>query len=83
MVVLADDLPMSTAILPKIQSRDDLFLALFFHDIGKGQGGDHSVIGERIAHKVCGRWGLEPARIDTIAWLVRYHLIMSNTAFRL
>ena len=38
--------------LPKIEL---LYLAGIFHDLGKGKGGDHSEIGEKIVEKFCKR----------------------------
>ncbi|MGF1474784.1 MAG: [protein-PII] uridylyltransferase [Geminicoccaceae bacterium] len=78
---LADELPMATSLMPNVVSRDALFLALFFHDLGKGRGGDHSVIGEQIVRTVGERWRLPGEEIETVAWLVRHHLLMSATAF--
>ena len=79
---LADDHPLSTEVIHKVLSREVLYVALLLHDIAKGRGGDHSVIGAEVAEKVCPRLGLTPEQTDTVAWLVRYHLLMSNTAFK-
>ena len=39
-------------------------------------------IGAEIALKLGPRFGLDPAETETVAWLVRYHLLMSSTAFK-
>src|SRR3954454_12000780 len=79
---LKDDHPLSTAIIKQIASRRVLYVAVLLHDIAKGRGGDHSVIGAEIALKLCPRFGLDPAETETVAWLVRYHLLLSSTAFK-
>ncbi len=80
--LLADELPLATSLMPKILSRRALFVALLLHDIAKGRGGDHSELGERIALKLGPRFGLTDEETETAAWLVRHHLLMSNTAFK-
>ena len=80
---LKEDHPISTAILQKqIASRRALYVAVLLHDIAKGRGGDHSVIGAEIALKLCPRLGLDPAETETVSWLVRHHLLLSSTAFK-
>lgn len=79
---LAADHPLSTEVIQKVISRRVLYVAVLLHDIAKGRGGDHSVIGADIAKRVCPRLGLSPAETETVAWLVRWHLLMSNTAFK-
>jgi [protein-PII] uridylyltransferase len=80
---LKKDHPLSTAILQKqIASRRVLYVAVLLHDIAKGRGGDHSTIGAEIALKLCPRFGLDEAETETVSWLVRYHLLMSATAFK-
>src|SRR4029078_7922002 len=46
---LKEELPVASEIMPTIQSRRALYLATLLHDIPKGRGGDHSVIGEQAA----------------------------------
>ncbi|MET0249690.1 MAG: [protein-PII] uridylyltransferase [Sphingobium sp.] len=79
---LAQDHPLATDIMSKLVSRRVLYIAVLLHDIAKGRGGDHSVLGAEIAHQLCPRLGLTPAETETVAWLVRYHLLMSATAFK-
>src|SRR4051794_21025393 len=80
---LKTDHPLSTAIVQKqIASRRVLYAAVLLHDIAKGRGGDHSVIGAEIALKLCPRFGLDPAETETVSWLVRQHLLLSSTAFK-
>ena len=79
---LADDHPLATGIVHKVVSRRVLYLAILLHDIAKGRGGDHSVIGEGIAWEVGARLGLEEEETETVAWLVRHHLAMSHTALK-
>jgi [protein-PII] uridylyltransferase len=79
---LKDDHPLSTALFKQIASRRVLYVAVLLHDIAKGRGGDHSVLGEQVALELCPRLGLDEAETETVAWLVRYHLLLSNTAFK-
>ena len=79
---LKTDHPISTAIFRQIASRRVLYVAVLLHDIAKGRGGDHSVIGSEIALRLCPRFGLDPAETETVSWLVRYHLLLSSTAFK-
>ena len=79
---LADDHPLSTALFNQIASRRVLYVAVLLHDIAKGRGGDHSELGAEVALELCPRFGLDEAETETVAWLVRYHLLLSNTAFR-
>jgi len=79
---LKDELPLATSIMPTIDSRRALFLAVLLHDIAKGRGGDHSILGEGVAQKLGPRLGLSDEETETVAWLVRWHLLMSNAAFK-
>ncbi len=79
---LAGELPLSTEVMPKLLSRRELYVATFLHDIAKGRGGDHSVLGEAVAKRLCPRFGLPDASTETVAWLVRHHLVMSRFAFK-
>jgi [protein-PII] uridylyltransferase len=79
---LKEDHPLSADVVHKILSRPVLYLSVLLHDIAKGRGGDHSVLGADVALQVGPRLGLSAAETETVAWLVRYHLAMSGTAFQ-
>ncbi len=59
-----------------------LYCALFLHDIGKGQKEHHSIVGAKVAQELCPRWGFDKEETEMVAWLVRHHLDMSDTAFK-
>ncbi|HSX54764.1 MAG TPA: [protein-PII] uridylyltransferase [Sphingomonas sp.] len=77
-----EDHPLASGILDQIASRRALYVAVLLHDIAKGRGGDHSELGAEVAIRLCPRLGLTPAETETVAWLVRWHLLMSATAFK-
>lgn len=79
---LATEHPLATRIITQIGSRRALYVALFLHDIAKGRGGDHSELGAAVAEKLGPRFGLSASETETAAWLVRWHLLFSDTAFR-
>ncbi len=79
---LAVDHPLAAGILKRIVSRRVLYVAVLLHDIAKGRGGDHSVLGAEVAQRLCPRLGMSAAETETVAWLVRCHLLMSATAFK-
>lgn len=79
---LKDDAPIASQVVKEVLSRRVLYLAVLLHDIAKGRAGDHSVLGGDVAEKLCPRLGLTAEETEQVAWLVRYHLLMSNTAFR-
>jgi len=79
---LEDDHPLAAGILKHIVSRRVLYVAVLLHDIAKGRSGDHSVLGAEVAERLCPRLGMSAAETETVAWLVRFHLLMSATAFK-
>jgi [protein-PII] uridylyltransferase len=77
-----EDHPLASVIMPSIEKRTALYVAMFLHDIAKGRTEDHSLAGVAVARSLCPRLGLSAAETDTVAWLVENHLIMSDTAQR-
>lgn len=77
---LVEELPVVSGILAEGINRKVIYLALLLHDIGKGRPEDHSILGAQIARRVCPRLGLSTEECETVEWLVRYHLLMSDMA---
>jgi [protein-PII] uridylyltransferase len=64
-------------------ARPDLLLVgSLLHDIGKGRGGDHSVVGESLARQVGRRLGFAPPDVEVLGAMVRHHLLLPHTATR-
>lgn len=76
----ADDHPLSTSMMPLIEDKEALFLAMLLHDTGKGGAGGQEKAGARAARAACERLGLERSKIELVAWLVEHHLVMSDYA---
>lgn len=77
---LIEELPIASGILQKGVNRKVLYVALLLHDIGKGQPEDHSVLGAKIARVVAPRLGLNKKECELVEWLIRNHLLLSDTA---
>ncbi|HUS54091.1 MAG TPA: [protein-PII] uridylyltransferase [Thermohalobaculum sp.] len=76
----AEEHPVATEIVEGGFNRRVLYMALFVHDLGKGDPRDHSEYGAEIAASVCPRLGFDRAETEMVAWLVRHHLLMSDVA---
>ena len=79
---LSDELPLASTLIHQLRMRDVLYLSILLHDVAKGRGGDHSEIGADIAREVATRLEFTPDEVETAAWLVRWHLLFSMTAFK-
>jgi [protein-PII] uridylyltransferase len=62
-------------------SRAPLLLAGLFHDIAKSHGSAHSRVGAEVATALLVRMGMGESDIERVAWLVRHHLILSDSAY--
>jgi [protein-PII] uridylyltransferase len=70
--------PLSTQV-----SRPDLLaIGALLHDLGKGRGADHSVVGAELAFEVGPRLGLSPPDVELLAKMVRHHLLLPIVATR-
>ncbi|MCB5945398.1 [protein-PII] uridylyltransferase [Acidocella sp. KAb 2-4] len=73
--------PVASDLIGQIQSRRALYVAMMMHDIAKGRGGDHSVLGAELALHVGPALGLSAEETEMVSWLVLHHLLLSQTAF--
>jgi [protein-PII] uridylyltransferase len=79
---LKEEHPLASEIVHLVPSRKALYVAALLHDIAKGLPGDHSENGCAIAEQLCERWNLSETDTSAVVWLVRNHLVMSDTAQR-
>ena len=70
----------ASRLIRRVERPDLLLVAALLHDIGKGGRADHSVAGEPVAARVAARIGFAPEDTATVARLVRWHLLLSETA---
>lgn len=78
----AYEFPTAHQIAENLAKPEILFLAALFHDIAKGRGGKHEILGEQDALKFAKHHNLLRKDAKLIAWLVRNHLEFSGTAQR-
>lgn len=79
---LGEECRYASTLMPRIEMRDVLYLALFCHDIAKGRGGNHAVKGAKIAKKLATRFGFDENQKQSLVWLVENHQEMSHVAFK-
>jgi len=80
---LGEDIPVASRVASEFgkTQRLTMMLACLLHDTGKGKG-DQCIEGAQLAHRACRRLGIPQDITDDVAWLVRRHLDMSETAQR-
>ncbi|MDD5633482.1 MAG: [protein-PII] uridylyltransferase, partial [Methylococcales bacterium] len=77
-----NELPFCNELFLFIRKPETLYISALFHDIAKGQEGDHSTIGEEMVEAFCLQHDFTPYDRRLVSWLVCNHLLMSTTAQR-
>ena len=76
----ADQFAHAIEVFARVERPVLLYLAGLFHDIAKGQGGDHSELGALAVADFASRLPLPPDDVELLSWLVQQHLLMSRVA---
>ncbi|MFZ4541459.1 MAG: [protein-PII] uridylyltransferase [Rickettsiales bacterium] len=76
------DMPLATMLAEEVGDRAPLYLAMLCHDLAKGSGGGHAEKGEAIVARIATRLGLSATQSELAGWLVKQHLMLSETAFK-
>ncbi len=79
---LVETVAYASALSTRVSRPDLLLLSALLHDIGKGRTEDHSVVGADLATHIGRRLGLWPSDVRTLSAIVRYHLLLPDTATR-
>lgn len=72
--------PLLTQVMRDFDRPELLYLAMMFHDLGKGYGGDHDERGARMVAEIGERLQLHLDDRESLEFLVRHHLMMSALA---
>jgi [protein-PII] uridylyltransferase len=75
-----EEFPVAAALVHQLPKLELIWIAGLFHDIGKGRGGDHSLLGARDVEAFAERHDLSPRDTRLVSWLVEHHLTMSMVA---
>jgi len=74
--------PLLTSLIRELENPEILFLTALLHDIGKGEEGNHSLVGAELVERIGTRMGLSAPEKETMVFLVSRHLSMLEIAFR-
>ncbi|MEZ5381947.1 MAG: [protein-PII] uridylyltransferase [Microthrixaceae bacterium] len=72
----------AAALGGRVDRPDLLVLGALFHDLGKGQPGDHSEVGAELTRVALGRMGFPPREIEAVTTMVSHHLLLPDVATR-
>ncbi|GIS15672.1 MAG: hypothetical protein CM15mP117_11040 [Alphaproteobacteria bacterium] len=63
---IKNEAPLACELIHQTEARKVLYMAVFLHDLAKGKGGDHSILGSKIAAKLCPWFGFSEDETDTV-----------------
>lgn len=78
----AEKKPLLTQVAGEIEKKELLLLGVLLHDIGKGEGKDHSNKGADMIPTIARRLGLSREDSLRLEFLVRQHLVLANISQR-
>ena len=79
---VAERFPVAAHIFKNFPKPELIIITALYHDIAKGRGGDHSLLGSADIEDFALRHGLKPQEISLLKWLVENHLLMSSISQR-
>ena len=79
---VAAKFPVSAHIFKNMPKPELIIIAALYHDIAKGRGGDHSILGAKDVAEFGERHNLQAEEIKLLQWLVENHLLMSTLSQR-
>ncbi|MBL8385641.1 MAG: [protein-PII] uridylyltransferase [Burkholderiales bacterium] len=80
MLEFAHEYPMCSRLIASFERHWLIYIAALFHDIAKGRGGDHSLLGRADARAFCRAHGIDREDTELVVFLVEHHLTMSSVA---
>jgi [protein-PII] uridylyltransferase len=73
---------MASELTDSVERPDLLLIGALLHDIGKGFPGDHTRVGMEVVRRIATRMGFGRDDVEILVNLVRYHLLLPDTATR-
>ena len=70
----------ASELTDSVERPDLLLIGALLHDIGKGFPGDHTTVGLKVVRDMATRMGFEEPDVEILVDLVRYHLLLPDTA---
>ena len=77
-----EEFPVAASIFKSLDKPELIIIAALYHDIAKGRGGDHSLLGSADIADFATRHGVQPREVKLLQWLVENHLLMSTVSQR-